>query len=274
MHNIFVDFDFIDTYNIKMAAGRKFNQEFAQDVGKAFIINESALKAFGWRTAGEALGKHLSYWMGEGEIIGVCTDFNLWSLHRPIEPLFFLIPPKIFPEVITLKLNTKNVSETLNFLQENWRIQFPDYPFEYYFLDDDFNRQYYADERFNKIVFLFTGLAIFIACIGLFSLASFTIEQRTKEIGIRKVLGSTVSGIVILLSREFIYLIIFAALISWPITHFLIERWLQNFAFRIEINYLVFVFSCMLIILISLLTIGVKSIKASLTNPVNVLRCE
>jgi putative ABC transport system permease protein len=141
-------------------------------------------------------------------------------------------------------------------------------------LDNDFNRQYYSDEIFNKIVFLFAGLAIFIACIGLFSLASLTMEQRTKEIGIRKVLGSTVSGIVILLCREFIYLIILAALISWPITYFLIERWLQNFAFRVEINYLVFVFSCILIILISLLTIGVNSIKTSLTNPVNILRYE
>lgn len=274
MNNIFVDHDFIDTYNIGVSAGRAFKKEITTDVGKAFMINETAVLAFGWTSPQEAIGKRLSYWMGEGEIIGVCKDFHLWSLHRPIEPLFFLIPPKCFPEVITLKLDTNNFPGTLGYIKEKWMEFFPDYPLEYYFLEDDFNRQYHSDEIFNKLAFIFTMLAIFVACIGLFSLASFTTEQRTKEIGIRKVLGASVPGIVFMLSKEFLKWVVIATVIAWPIAYYAMNKWLQNYAYRIEISPWLFVLAGLIALIIALLTVSFQAVKAAGANPVESLRYE
>ncbi|HPG40099.1 MAG TPA: ABC transporter permease [bacterium] len=274
MNNIFVDFDFMDAYSIQLVAGREFDETVTGDAGGAFIINESAARAFGWRTPQDALGKQLSYWMGSGSIIGVCKDFHLWSLHRPIEPLFFLVPPQFFPEVVCVKITAADPAEPMRYIKEKWLSLFPGYPFDYYFLDEDFNRQYRADELFNRTVLIFTGFVFLIAIIGLFGLVSILVSQRTKEIGIRKVLGASTTGITLFLNREYLLITGSAALISWPLAYLASGQWLQQFAFRIHFPWIDLITTTLLLLLIAMVTISGKTIQAANTNPVNALRYE
>ncbi len=274
MYFLHVDHDFIDTYNIGLIAGRTFQKDNISDKGNTFIINKAAVKTIGWSRSEEALGKRISSWGLEGEIIGICKNFHFQSLHESVGPMVLAIHPKIMPETLSLKLNTENLSETMNFIENKWNEFFPQCPFQYFFLDEYFSRQYHADEQFGKIMLIFAGLTIFIACLGLFGLASFTAEQRTREIGIRKVLGASVSGIVLLLSQEFIKWIIIANIIAWPITYFAINRWLQNFAYRINIGWWTFLLAGAFALAIALLTASYQVIKAAMANPVEALRNE
>ena len=274
MTDLFVDHDFLDTYGIDVVAGRAFQREIASDVGKAFMINEAAVTAFGWTSPEEAIGKRLSFWMGKGEIIGVCKNFHYWSLHREIEPLFFLIPSRLFPETISLKLNASHLPATVAFIESKWKEIFPDYPFEYHFLDEDFNRLYHGDERFGEILLIFTGLAILIACLGLFALAFFATEQRTKEIGVRKALGASVSGIIQLLSREFSKQVVLANLVAWPIAYYFMSRWLQNFAYRIDLSIWTFLLGGAVTLVVAMLSMSYQAVRAAMADPVHALRYE
>ncbi|HMB90320.1 MAG TPA: ABC transporter permease [Rhodothermales bacterium] len=268
-----VDYDFIDTYSLELAAGRGFSREMGTDTS-AFVINEATMKAVGWQTPDEAIGQNLTRQFGDTRtVIGVVKDFNFASLQHTVEPLVLQLQPSWF-NYITLRISTENVPEAMASISNTWNTFSPGRPVEYFFLDDDYDRQYRTEERISQILGLFTVLAIFIACLGLFGLASFTAEQRTKEIGVRKVLGASVSGIVALLSRDFLKLILVAFVVATPIAYFIMHRWLQDFAYHIAISWTTFALAGGTALGIALLTVSYQSVKAALADPVKSLRYE
>jgi putative ABC transport system permease protein len=274
MYYLFVDFDFLKLYNIAVVAGRAFNKNLASDAETAFMINEKAVRAFGWASAEEAIGKKLSTGFGrDGEIIGVYKDFHYRSLQAPVEPLVMAVNAERFKH-ISLKVQTNEVAATMAFVENKWKELFPNHPFEYFFLDEEFNKQYAADEKIGRTFLVFTSIAICVACLGLFGLATFTAQQRTKEIGVRKVLGASVPNIVLLLSKDFTKLVFIAFLIATPLSYVLIGKWLENFASRINIGWEAFIVAGIGVLLIALLTVSYQSIKAALMNPVKSLRNE
>jgi putative ABC transport system permease protein len=266
-----VDYDFIETYGIELVSGRNFAKEFSTDLGGAYIINEAAVERFGWDSS---LGKTLTDTGGiKGKVIGVVKNFHFSSLHQGIEPLALFIDPKTF-RYYTLRIRSQNISRSIAHLEETWKTFAPSRPFEYAFLDDQINRFYRSEQQLNKIFLYFSALAIFIACLGLFGLTSFTAEQRTKEIAIRKVMGASVSSLINLVSREFIKWIIAANIFAWPLSYFAMNRWLQNFAYRTDIGFGTFLFTAILSFVIALLTVSYQSLKAAVSNPVDTLRYE
>ncbi|MGH7493666.1 MAG: ABC transporter permease [bacterium] len=274
METLMVEHDFIATLGIAMAVGRDFSRDHPTDSTAAFIINEAAAKQFGWKEA--ALDKKLD-WANrrEARVIGVVKDFHLKSLHQKIEPLAIHLAysPDSFVNMV-VRLRPQNIPQTLAFLEEKWREVYPQHPFEYSFLDEDFDNLYRAEQVRGKIFGAFALLAIFIACLGLFGLAAFTAEQRTKEIGVRKVLGAAEAQIVFLLSKEFILLVLIANLVAWPIAYWAMRNWLQDFAYRTPLGLELFVLGGTLALVISLLTVSFQAIKAALANPVEALRYE
>lgn len=273
-----VDHQFFTTYGMEMAAGRAFSPDLASDSTEALIVNETAARTIGWKSPGEAVGKHFSlesnFWGDRrGKVVGVVKDFHFESLHERISPMIFFISPRGYNR-ITVKIAAANIPETLEFIESVWQRFLPSQPFTYDFVDQRFAQLYRAEERLAQVVVFFASLAIFIACLGLLGLASFMAEQRTKEIGIRKILGATVAHVSLLLSKDFLKLVIIANLIAWPIAYFTMNRWLQNFAYRIEIEWWVFVLAGGLALLIALLTVSYQAIKAALANPVESLRYE
>ncbi len=265
------DHDFTEVYGLKMVAGRSFNKEIQSDTYKAFIINESGVKAFGWDSPEEALGKEL--WDRRYPVIGVVKDYHWWGLQREIEPMIMRVVPDLFRS-ITLTVNTSNMHSTLEFLKKKYAELFPGDLFEYFFVDTNFDIQYRYEERLSRIFQIFTVLGIFIACLGLFGLASFIAEQRTKEIGIRRVMGATVSQVVVLLSREFTKWVLVANLIAWPLAYIAVRKWLQNFAYRMTVGVELFIFAAALALVIALCTVGYQALKAAVANPVDSLRYE
>ncbi len=271
MHEMYVDEDFLSTMNITLAAGRNFSREFATD-SSALVLNEAAVKQFGWT---EAVGQQViqpgdSLW--RGAVIGVVKDFHFESLHKPIQPLVILYQP--LNSLMSARLRPENIAATVQAAESLWKELAPQQPFEFSFLDQDFDALYRAEARTGKIFNLFAALAIFIACLGLFGLASYTIEKRTKEIGVRKVLGATVANVIALLSKEFVKLVIVAMLIATPIAYSIMSRWLQDFAYRIDIGWWVFALAGGLGLIIALLTVSTQAIRAALANPVEALRYE
>ncbi|UCC41810.1 MAG: ABC transporter permease [Candidatus Aminicenantes bacterium] len=275
MFHMYFDYDFIPNYGIEIVAGRAFQKGMSTDVMGAFLINEAAVKAFGWSSAEEALGKRLltGYGGRKNPIIGVTKNFHFRGLQNEVEPLVMEFLPESF-YYITLSIDIANLKETLAFVESQWKELFPGNPFESFFLDTDFDRQYRTDERVGSILGIFTLLGLFIACLGLLGLASFTAESRTKEIGIRKVLGSSVPGIVVMLSKQFTKWVLVANLIAWPVAYYFMGRWLQNFAYRTRLDILTFALSGILVLTIALLTVSYQSIKAATANPVDSLRYE
>jgi putative ABC transport system permease protein len=275
MYHMYFDDDFIPDYGIEIAAGRAFQKGMSTDFMGAFLINEAAVKAFGWSSPEEALGKRLQTGHGGriNPIIGVTKNFHYRGLQSEVEPLVMEFLPWTF-RYITLSVDITDLKEILAFVESQWKELFPGNPFERFFLDTDFDRQYRADEQVGSIFGIFTLLGLFIACLGLLGLASFTAESRTKEIGIRKVLGSSVIGIVLMLSRQFTKWVLVANLIAWPVAYFAMHKWLQNFAYRIRLDILTFALSGLLVLAVALLTVSYQSIKAAIANPVDSLRYE
>ncbi len=275
MDFLYVDQDFIPEYKIKMAAGRNFQKEITTDTYDSFIINETASQAFGFKSAEEALGKQI-YEGGSGNvapIIGVTTDFHFKGLQTRVEPLVMQLRPDMF-RYLSLTLNTDNFKDTLSFIEKRWdELQLGDV-FSYFFLDEDFNRQYSSEEKIGQMFGAFTLIAIFISCLGLAGLVSFSAEQRTKEIGIRKVLGASVPNILVLLSKEFMILVLLSNLIAWPIAYFSMQKWLQNFAYQTHLGLGIFFSSGMLALGISLITVSYQSIKTATANPADSLQYE
>jgi len=267
---IFVDHDYLTTYDIKLVAGRNFRRDVKADDTTAYLINETAVKDFGW-TPEEAIGKKIQ---GRylGKIIGVIKDFNYRSLHSKVEPLMLALTKYVGR--MSIRIETDNVPATVAHVQEKWKELIPYLPFDYSFLDVEFDRQYKADQQLGKVVGVFTGLAIFIGCLGLLGLTSFVVERRTKEIGIRKVLGASVSSVVMLITREFIWLIGIALVVATPLTWYLIERWEQNFTLQAVINPLRFVMAGFAVMGVAWLSISFLSLRAASANPTKALRTE
>jgi len=268
-----VGMDFIDHFGLELVAGRSYSREHPSDSGKALVVNEAAARQYGYTNPAEIIGKKFSQWGREGEVIGVVKDFNYISLHRTIEPLTLPLDP-YSSRYLTLKVKSENITETIQEVKTIWNRLAPHRPFLYSFLDDDFNRQYHSDFIFRRLFTTFSFLAIFIACLGLLGLATYTAELRTKEIGIRKVLGADVRNIIILLSSDFIKLVLISILIASPISWYAMNRWLEGFAYRMEIQPWIFVLAGLMALLIAFFTISFQSIKAALINPVSSLRSE
>jgi len=270
-----VDYDFIPTYGVRLAAGRNFSREFGTDTA-GYVLNESAVKALGWKTAANAIGKDFKYGNRKGQIIGVINDFHFESMHQSIFPLVFVMfPPRVsYFNNLSVKFAGSNTAASLAYLENTWKKFVPEIPYEYTFLDENFDKLYQAEQRQGTIFTAFACIAIFIACLGLFGLSAFTISQRVKEIGVRKVLGAEVSGIVALLSKDFLKLVLIAAIIAFPVAWYAMNNWLKDFAYRIHIQWWVFVVAAVAALLIALITVSFQAIKAAIANPVKSLRTE
>ena len=269
----FVDFDYIPQFKIKIIAGRAFSPDFQTDTTQSMILNEAAVKMFGYTSPAQAVGHRFKQWGREGRIIGVMKDFHFRSLQLPIKPLSMRIEPNGC-SLVAIKLSTQNLPKTIAAIENKWNALIPARPFSYYFLDEFFDKQYRTEERFGKLFLNFSVLAIIISCLGLLGLASYSTMQRTREIGIRKVLGASVPNIVNLLSREFLKLVAIAILIASPVAWFAMHGWLQDFAYRIEIGWWIFLIAGLIAVLIALATVSFQAIKAAIANPVKSLRVE
>jgi len=268
----FVDFDFITQYNLKLIAGRGFSHSFPTDSTQAMVLNESAARLLGYKTPAEALGRDFSQWGRKGKIIGVLKDFHYQSLQQPILPLVMRYEPWF--AWISVKVSAPNLQKTIQAIGDKWTRIIPNRPFEYNFLDEFFDRQYRAQNRFGRLFFNFALLAIFISCLGLLGLASYNTIQRTKEIGVRKILGAGVPSIVNLLSIDFIKLVGIAFLIATPIAWLGMHRWLADFAYHTAIPWWIFAGAGAIAVGIAVLTISYQAIRAATANPVQSLRSE
>lgn len=268
-----VDYDFMQQYGFKLLAGRAFSTTFPTDSTKSLILNETAVRQLGYVHPGDAIGRKFSQWGRTGQVIGVVKDFHFESLDQNIKPFSFRINPFNIG-VFTVKIKGGQIPNTIAALQNKWKLLVPQRPFSYSFLDDNFNKQYLTEDRFGKIFMYFAILAIMISCLGLLGLASYSTLQRTREIGIRKVLGASVPGIVNMLSKEFLQLVAVAALIAFPIAWYGMHNWLKDFAYRINIGWWVFAVAGILAFLIAITTISFQAIRAAMANPVRSLRSE
>lgn len=270
----FVDFDYIDQYKMKMAAGRSFSKGFATDTTDAMILNETAVRLFGYNDPEQAIGKRFKQWGREGKIIGVVKDFHFRSLQENIKPLSIRMDRPGAWNLLSVDVSAASLPATIAAIENAWNRTIPNRPFSYNFLDESFDRQYRSEERFGSLFFNFSILAIFISCLGLLGLASYSTLQRTKEIGIRKVMGASVTSVVVLLSRDFIKLVGLALLIAVPLVWYFMGKWLEGFAYGTNIAWWIFAVAGLLALTIALLTISYQSVKAALANPVQSLRSE
>lgn len=274
--NMNVDPDFLSTTGMSLVAGRNFSAQITADTSSkqgAYLINETAAKRMGW-TASTALGKRVKFWGLEGNVIGVLRDFHFRPLRVAIEPFIFRFRPKDYYFTLLVKTKPGTVSRTITDITKVYKKLDPDNSISYGFVDEDLDAQYRAEQRVGHIILCFAILTILVSCLGLFGLAAFTAEQRTKEIGIRKVLGASVASIVSLLSKDFIKLVLIAIIIASPFAWWAMNKWLQDFAYKIEIEWWMFAGAGAGAASIALLTVGCQAVKAALTNPVNSLRSE
>jgi len=276
MEIFWIDHDFVPTLGMEIIKGRNFSQEFRTDSSSAVIINQTAARRYGWenpigktiRAPSDEIMKWDTY-----TVVGVVKDFHRTSLHSVIGPQLIGNDPGNFDELI-IRISPENSDTTLRLLMEKWKEINPQRPFDFFFLDTLLESQYGAEERLSDIISAFSVFAIFIACLGLFGMASFAAEQRTKEIGIRKVLGASAPGVVALLSKDFLKLIAIANLIAWPLAYFSMHKWLQNFAYKTGIDVWVFLFTGVMAMGIALATVSYQSIKAALLDPVDAIKYE
>lgn len=272
-----VDENFIQTLGIKLLAGRLFSKEFPSDTARAVILNEQAIHELGFRSPQEALGRTIYPISRPGyefDVVGVVKDFHFQDLHLPISPYGFGLNNNTDFNYLLVRLNTDQLSGVLQQMSQVWHSLNPNEPFEYNFLDEQFQKNYEAQDRLASIVTYFTIIAILISCLGLFGLAAFSAEQRTKEIGIRKVLGASVPNLVVLISGDFIKLVLIAIVIASPVAWWIMNRWLQDFAYRTNIGLTVFLISGAIACLIAFVTVSTQAIRAAVTNPVKSLRTE
>jgi putative ABC transport system permease protein len=262
------DKEFMDLYKLQLKEGEWFTGTKA-DTNK-FILNEKAVKAIGFKNP---VGQPFTFHSVRGTIVGVVKNFHFASLHQQIDPIVLFHNPNWFG-VINVKTTGKSAPQAIAAAEKLWKRYNPDHPFEYNFMSEAFDRLYKSEQRTGKLFNIFAGIAIVISCLGLFGLATFTAEQRTKEIGVRKVLGASVTNITALLSRDFVKLVVVGNLVAWPIAWYLMHKWLENFAYQINISLWVFLVAGILALLIALLTVSYQSIKAAMSNPIKSLRSE
>jgi putative ABC transport system permease protein len=279
---LMVDHDYIKTLNLKMAAGRDFSKEIQTDKDHAFIINETAVKELGYETPEKAIGQPLLWKVWEskmpdslkkGQIIGVVKDFHYKSLYDKVNTTVLQIYPPAYWKV-AVKMRAAGIANSISYVKNVWAKFSPEYPIEYKFMDDNFDQMYRSEDKLKTLLFVFTGIAIFVGCLGLFGLAAYSAERRRKEIGNRKVLGASVNGLILLLSRDFVKLVIISLLIASPVAWYFMNQWLQDFAYRVSIGWWVFALTGSIVIAIALITVAFQAIKASIANPVKCLRTE
>jgi putative ABC transport system permease protein len=271
--NLAVDADFIPAYGIKMAAGRNFSRAYTNDTG-SFILNEASLASLGIKNPHDIIGRPFRYGNINGEVIGVMKDIHFESLHQKIVPLVLFHPAVPNYGRLSIKLTGQNISSSVAYIEQIWKKYLPEVPFQYTFLDENFGKLYEAELKQGTIFTVFAAIAIFIACLGLFGLSAFAITQRVKEIGIRKVLGASIGSIVALLSKDFLKLVLVAAIIAFPVAYYAMHQWLEDFAYRINIPWWVFIVAAILSAVIAFVTISFQATKAAISNPVKSLRSE
>lgn len=270
------DYDFVPSYGVQVVAGRNFSRNYGTDTA-GFIINEAAAKILGWKSSQDAVGKKFRYSSIDGLIIGVIGDFHFESMHQKIVPLVLVMPSSFignFYNNLSVKISGNNVAETLEKVKKTWGSYLPEVPYEYTFLDDNYEKLYKSEQRQGSIFTIFACIAILIACLGLFGLSAFTISQRIKEIGIRKILGAGIPQIVSMISKDFLKLVVVAAIIAFPVAWYAMNRWLLDFAYRVDIPWWVFLIAGCLAALIAFITISFQTVKAAISNPVKSLRME
>ena len=273
LYNLGIDYDFIPAYNIKMVAGRNFSQQFGTD-NKAVILNENAAKLLGFKDAASAINqKLLRGGVDTVNIVGVTANFHQLGLQKTIDPMI-IVPRPNAGNFYSIKIEPGKAQQTIASLRQTWNQYFPKDPFNYFFLDESFSKQYNADILFGKVFGVFAFLAILIACFGLLGLSAYNVLQRTKEIGIRKVLGASVQSILVLLSRDFLRLVLLSLLLAIPVGWYIMNQWLQDYAYRIDIGWWVFAFAGAVAIIIAIVTISIQVLKAVVMNPVKSLRTE
>jgi ABC-type antimicrobial peptide transport system permease subunit len=266
----FIDYDFIKTFKISLIEGRDFSKKISSDRKTSFLINEEMVKIL---EKEYALGTRIKFFKNYGTVIGVMKNFNHLPLdYKTIPVILMLDPQKVL--YMSIRMRPDNISTTLSTIEDTWKKIIPSFPFEYQFLDHAFDRRYRSTERMGNLANSFALLAVFIACLGLFGLASFTAEQRSKEIGIRKVFGATGISIVYLMSKEFTRWVLAANIIAWPVAWFIMEKWLESYAYRTDIGGWIFIITGGIALLIALVTVSTQAIKAALINPIEALRYE
>jgi putative ABC transport system permease protein len=267
-----VDYDFLPAYNLKLLAGRLFGESFRTDTG-SLVFTKKGAEQLGFNKPDDAIGKRVFFWGKNYTVVGVVDNFHQQSLHDAYDAIIFRCIPDVRGDV-SVRVSSTNIKRTIQSLQANWKIYFPGDQFDYFFLDQHFNDQYKADQRFGQVFGIFTLIAIIVACLGLFGLVSYTIVQRTKEIGIRKVLGASVNNILRLLYKDFAFLIVIAFVVSIPLAWYAINKWLQSYPFRIDVNPVLFVIPFFTVFIIAFATVSFLTVKAALTNPVKSLKTE
>jgi putative ABC transport system permease protein len=271
------DYDFIPTYGVHVVAGRNFSRSYGTDTSN-FILNESAVSAIGWKSPEQAIGRDFKYASTKGKVIGVIGDFHFESLRQKIVPIILLNPPTTATDSyfnsLSVKINGNNTQNTLAVIENTWKKYLPEIPYRFAFLDERFADLYKAEQRQGTIFTVFACIAIFIACLGLFGLSAFTISQRVKEIGVRRVLGANIDSIVILLSKDFLRLVLIASCIAFPIAWYAMTHWLGDFAYRISIHWWVFALAAVLASIVALATVSFHAFKAAVVNPVKSLKME
>lgn len=270
-YTVGIDEDYVDAFDLQIIAGRSFSKKFPGDENRV-VLNRAMAEALDWKNPEDAIGRLVR--QGDTlEVVGVLENYHQMSLKEAITPLVYRYTPQ-FSQFCALKIEGNRYKEVLASLEEPWNSLFPGNPIDYFLLDQFFNRQYDAEQRFGRIFSIFTALAIIIATLGLFGLASFMTVQRTKEIGIRKVLGSSASGIVLLLSKGFVQLVLVANLIAWPLAWWLMSGWLETFPYHTTLNPMVFVLAGAAVVIVALLSVGYQTLKAAVVNPAETLRTE
>ena len=263
------DGDFLETFEISLVEGRNFHS--GEESTNSMLLNETAVRLLGWR---DPIGRELTKVGGTNvtsTVIGVVQDFHSQSLHEEIKPLFFLFGPTLF-YTLGLKVQGEKLPETLAFMDQTWKRFVPERPFEFTFLDESLNQLYGEHQKMGQLVAIFAAVAILIACLGLFGLAAFSVEQRTKEIGVRQVLGASIRSITLLLSKEFVQLVLIANIIAWPVAYVWMQDWLQNFAYRVDVAWWTFALGSAVALLIALGTVGYQVLRAAMANPIDALK--
>jgi putative ABC transport system permease protein len=271
-----MDDDFLNVFKMKLIAGRMFSRDFPKDPDTSAILTLSATRLLGFRKPEDAIGKTIviNEWGGfKPIVVGVVNDYHHVSFKKPLEPVLFTCD-WYEGEYYAIRMKTEHLQQTIGQIQQAWNSAFPGNPFEYYFLDDYFNRQYANDRKFGQLFTTFASLAILISCLGLLGLSAYTASQRIKEIGIRKVLGASVTNITAMLSFDFLRLVLISIGISTPLTWLIMYGWLQSYAYRAPIQWWIFVVAGLIALFIALLTVSFQAVKAALTNPIKSLRSE
>jgi len=269
-----IDKEFVSTFGLELLAGKNPQHPILKDGTSEFLVSKLTIQEAGYSSPQEAIGKGVNLEQYKGHIVGVVNDINIYSLHQVPYAISYVVTSINNHNYLSIRILPQNIPETIGHIQKTWQEMVPSYPLDYFFLDASFEQMHISDKKMSEIFSIFSILAIFVACMGLFGLATYTAEQKTKEIGVRKILGASASSIYLLLSREFLKWVALANIIAWPVAYYAMHKWLKNFAFRITIGWEIFLVSGGVALVISVMTVSFQSIKATTANPVDSLRYE